>query len=485
MNNYTFPPIALVHNRRHDATPNHEVAVELRVTYRKYQKYISTGIKLLTKHWRNGTVTNRPDAAILNATLAQLVNDVREILLEMYKEGFFDLHAIPDRLQKKRKKAISFMEYCEQRAQFHKHGLRPVSADRYDRFLRFFCNWGGIVSFDDITDENIVAMDKVLTKRGLMSSSKWNNFHRFLKTFILDAQAEGLILRNPYKFLTIEKGNDEAGLEKCLQPEEFERLRNAEMPNARLERVRDLFIFHAYFGQSYEDLRAFRAKQIKTIEGKKVYTDTRVKTHVAYTVPLLPPALEILKKYHNKLPMLTNQKYNNSLKEVAAAAGLPYNLTTHWARHTCGTLLLNAGVPMVVVSKVLGHKSIKTTERIYAKWMSRTIVNEVSKVAVKADAKERFDKLVNCAVAAAKGTDSDHTALKAAFDSYYEWYENEVQQDNLPSFGYAPGSPQNRTVLAGQIVRSIKFGDYGLDEQQLSDIREIFDKLANKKTNEL
>jgi hypothetical protein len=251
------------------------------------------------------------------------------------------------------------------------------------------------------------------------------------------------------------------------------------MPDARLERVRDLFVFHCYLCQGYKDLQSFNVKNIKEVDGKKVYTGKRGKTGVEFTVPLLSPALAILDKYHGKLPILSNVKYNKYVKEVAAIVGLPDAMTTHWARHTGGTLLLNAGVPMGIVSKVLGHRSIKMTERIYAKWLPKTIVNEVNKVAIKTEAKEKFDKLTFLAVDAVKAANSDRTALENAFNDYFDWYEDQVQRENLTTFGGAPGSQQNRAVLAGQITRTVKFGNYGVDEHRLTQLRKILNDIID------
>ena len=85
-------------------------------------------------------------------------------------------------------------------------------------------------------------------------------------------------------------------------------------------------------------------------------------------------------KYNGKLPMLSNVKYNAYLKEVAAAAGIHKPMTTHWARHTGATLLLNAGVPIEIVSKVCGHSTIKMTERIYARMLPKTVVAAVNEI---------------------------------------------------------------------------------------------------------
>ena len=119
------------------------------------------------------------------------------------------------------------------------------------------------------------------------------------------------------------------------------------------------------------------------MKGTKVYMCQRLKTNVTFTVPLLQPALDILKKYKNRLPLLSNVKYNQYIKVIAQACGIDKPLTTHWARHTGATLLLNSGVSMQIVSKVLGHANTRITEQIYAKVLNETVVDAVNDVSEK------------------------------------------------------------------------------------------------------
>ena len=128
---------------------------------------------------------------------------------------------------------------------------------------------------------------------------------------------------------------------------------------------------------SYTDLANFDSKKIEIVNGEQVYSSRREKTNVRFTVPLLPPALAILKLYKGKLPIISNVKYNKYLKEVADVAGIDKKISTHWARHTGATLLLNAGVRIDVVAKVCGHSNTKMTEKIYAKMMPNTVVDAV------------------------------------------------------------------------------------------------------------
>ena len=82
-------------------------------------------------------------------------------------------------------------------------------------------------------------------------------------------------------------------------------------------------------------------------------------------------------KYEGKLPVISNPKYNEYLKVVAQAAGIDKPISTHWARHTGATLLINEGVDSHIIKKICGHSSIKITEQIYAKLLDETVVDAV------------------------------------------------------------------------------------------------------------
>lgn len=387
-----MPIVGLKWNRYNKASSSQDAVIEVRVFYQRKVKYMSTRIRVYPKEWKDGRVVNRMDALILNKQLDQLLVDVRKVIYDMYEEGNIDIDAIPARLIAKRKPNITFLDFCEERAKIRKYGKTADSQERYERFLRFLREYGKIKTFYDLTEAKVMEMDRHLKKKSDMKAkSRWNNYHRFLNSFILDAQKEGLLQVNPYDRVKIEKGNDYDGIDKCLTPEEFQKLRNVKMPTERLERIRDLFVFQTYTCLAYHDLALFSQKKYKDMELLDVLMGKRGKTNIEYIVPLLAPAKEILSKY-NGLPapltikkkgssnILTNQKYNDAIKEVAAAAGIDKPVTTHWARHTGATLLLNAGAPIEVVSKVCGHSSIKMTEKIYAKLLTKTVVAAVNEV---------------------------------------------------------------------------------------------------------
>ena len=327
------PLLEFVYNRKKTAATNREAAVELRITFERKQKYMTTGgIRLLPKHWHRGTVVNRIDARELNETLEKLMAEVRQVILDMMSESVMDIFSIQERLKRKRASAISFLEFCEQRTKIRQYGKADDSKERYNRFMRFFSAWGKIRYFEDVTDANILALDEHLAKKGLKPYSKWNNYHRFLNSFILDAIDEGFLKRNPYKWIRIDKEKSKGGIGKYLSPLEFAKVRDVALPSECLQRVRDVFVFQTYTCLSSTDLHDFDVSKIKEVKGMKVYVGNRAKTKQTFTIPLLSPALAVLKKYQNKLPVISNVKYNEYLKVIAQAAGIDKPVSSHWGK---------------------------------------------------------------------------------------------------------------------------------------------------------
>ena len=173
-----------------------------------------------------------------------------------------------------------------------------------------------------------------------------------------------------------------------LYSEELTALRNKTFSINRLNLVKDIFVFSCYTGLAYVDVSNLKRNQIVNGgDGQKWIMTKRQKTDTPQRVPLLPQALEIIDKYdqHPKclnenfaLPILTNQKMNAYLKEIADTCGIDKKLTFHIARHTFATTVtLTNGVPLETVSKMLGHKSIKQTQH-YAKIVDLKISEDMA-----------------------------------------------------------------------------------------------------------
>ncbi len=177
---------------------------------------------------------------------------------------------------------------------------------------------------------------------------------------------------------------------EALTMDELERLQQKEFGTNRLDQVRDIFVFCCYTGLAYADVAKLHTSQLsRGIDGKHWIFTERTKTKTASNIPLLSPALALIEKYKehpqavNKglvLPVLTNQKMNAYLKEIADLCGIGKTLTTHLARHTFATTVtLTNGVPIETVSSMLGHKNLKTTQ-IYAKVVQTKVSMDMEKL---------------------------------------------------------------------------------------------------------
>lgn len=375
MNN-KLPKVSFVFDRRKVATLERKSQVELRIAYNYQQKYISTGVMLYSNQWKRGKIVNCPDIMQISQILDKLLTDVRQVILDMIQEDNIDIQSIPRRLYNKDREKLIFLEYCHMRLEIRKYGKSKGTGKRYNCFYNEFKAWGKIIEFNDITDTNIILFDRYLTTKGMNSNSRWSNYHKFLSSVISDAIKEGFLQRNPYKWLTIERDHSN-GVGKHLSPDEFRKIKTAVMPTETLSRTRDVFVFQTYTCLSYIDLKAFDSKNIKEIKGTNVYIGCRNKTDKPFTIPILSPAWEILMKYEGELPVVSCEVYNTYLKLIAQAAGVDKPLSSHWARHTGATLLLNEGVDLKIVSKICGHSSIRITEQIYAKLLDETVVDAV------------------------------------------------------------------------------------------------------------
>ncbi|WP_310560424.1 site-specific integrase [Flavobacterium sp.] len=172
-----------------------------------------------------------------------------------------------------------------------------------------------------------------------------------------------------------------------LTEEEIQRIIEKDFKIERLSLVRDIFLFSCFTGLAYIDVKNLTKSHISIgIDGEKWIFTHRQKTETASKIPILSVTQMIIDKYENHpqsnnqdklLPILTNQKMNAYLKEIAAVCDVEKELTFHIARHTFATTVtLTNGVPIESVSKMLGHKNLRTTQH-YAKILDRKVSEDM------------------------------------------------------------------------------------------------------------
>lgn len=209
---------------------------------------------------------------------------------------------------------------------------------------------------------------------------------KHLKKIINIAIANGWITKDPFASIRYKWDPVDVGY---LNEEELRNIQNKSFSIKRLEQVRDVYLFCCFTGLAFVDVESLCLNDIITIHGKKWIQKKRQKTKSISTIPLLPPAEELIKKYTEHqvrntkgllLPVISNQRMNSYLKEIADLCGIEKNLSTHTARHTFATTVtLSNQVSIEVVSKMLGHSSINMTKR-YARVVDTLISKDMEKV---------------------------------------------------------------------------------------------------------
>ena len=207
-----------------------------------------------------------------------------------------------------------------------------------------------------------------------------------LKTITIYAQKRGFLLHDPFVNHHFHMEPVDRGF---LTDEEILRVANKDLGIQRLELVRDIFIFSCFTGLAYIDVSNLTPDHIVTMDDKQWIMTKRQKTSVETNVLLLDIPRAIIAKYSHKtyrdgklFPILTNQKTNSYLKEIADLCGIKKKLTFHLARHTFATMSLSKGVPIESVSKMLGHTNIRTTQ-IYARITNKKIEHDMEQLSEK------------------------------------------------------------------------------------------------------
>ena len=261
---------------------------------------------------------------------------------------------------------------------------------RYETSLKHtvdFLRWKYKVSDIDIRKINHETITSYEFYLKSVRKCNQNTTAKYIKNFgkiVRICLANGWIERDPFinykcKIVEVERA--------FLSQDEIETMFNKVLVTDRLNQVKDIFLFSCFTGLAYVDVKKLSRKNIGFgVDGEKWIFINRTKTDTRSNIPILPIAAFILEKYEDHpqvvnqdklLPLLSNQKMNSYLKEIADACGITKELTFHIARHTFATTVtLSNGVPIESVSKMLGHKNLKTTQH-YAKILDLKVSNDM------------------------------------------------------------------------------------------------------------
>ena len=284
-------------------------------------------------------------------------------------------------------------KYCEKRQQEVGVRITQLTANKYHRAFRYLKEYiAERCKKDDVllSSINYDFIDGFNTFLQTVHNCHHNgavNLLDCVKNFTRYCLRNEWIEKDPFQNYKLKEEHNKA--KDHLTKAELDTLIRKQMPNERLERIRDVFAFCCFTGLAFTDADHLRPEHIGADDNGQLWIHKpREKTAVMSRIPLLPYTVGLLRKYeHDKtcvergrmLPIPSNNKMNAYLKEIATICNIDKNLTTHCARHTFACLAVEYGMPIDVLAKILGHSNTNMT-RHYAKFSEQLIGREMRKM---------------------------------------------------------------------------------------------------------
>lgn len=354
------------------------IYIRVRIERKRYKT--STGLHAKESDWdvKGGCYKGSKsslDNCSLNNELSRIINYLNEqrsigttIDIELVKS----FYAVKDK--------GDFYEYFETYCKKRFTDLSEGTQKHYELLGRRLKEFKKQIRFSDFTLAFIEKFDKYL--RTQIESGTHGTFsrHKNLKTVLLSAHKEGLIKYNPYVDFKLARGKSKYG---SLTEEEITLIEEVVLPleenGESLDVSRDMFLFACYTGLRCSDVQQLSNEHIL----KKHIKLKMDKTKDFVEVPITAKAKAILQKYARDkkriFPSRTNQCLNRHLKTIAELCEIDQTITFHLGRHSCATILANAGVNLFIIMKILGHKDIKTTQ-IYVNPNLNTLAEKMNGV---------------------------------------------------------------------------------------------------------
>ena len=376
-----------------------ESPIVLRIIYRGERKDIYTGLYSNKSDWdslRGRMLPISKQATSLNENLDLIHYRAIQVFEQLKYKGIpFTIDELVTAIKGKDEKPRLLSGYLQQRIkeinQRAHIDISKKTIEKYLRVVRF------VIDFMSIAHVNKKIILSNLDAQFMSDFFQYLRTHRKIgnnsaikyigvfRTVLSPAIDEGIIRINPFKGLKLKF---KKVYKDYLTNEELSLIMTVELNNEHLERIRDQFLFCCFTGLSYIDLKQFERIHIKKDnDGCYFIEKSRQKTGQQSIIPLLGPAIKILKNYSSTDDfrdfawyVCSNQKMNKGLKSVAGKSKLQKDLHFHLARHTFATTItLSNGIPIESVSSMLGHSSLRQTQH-YAKVVSLKLKLEMKNV---------------------------------------------------------------------------------------------------------
>ena len=372
----------LVWNHARRLNKRGEGLVQVECQQGRRRVYFSTGVYLEPGHWERGMVVDHELANDLNVILRRTRIDIERVELDFLKRDIrVTLPMLKEAVNANTTPTAQLVDFG--RTVIDQSDRREVTKQSYRTMLNDIAQWRKGVRVDEVDYQFIVKYDQLLKDRRVAHNTRVGRL-RLLRAVLNEAVKRDLIARNPFDRYHVEGMTSRRGF---LTDDDVGRLRRLDHLNRKQRQVRDCFLFCCYTGLRFGDLRRLRTVHISG-DGWIRMEMQKTGEHVAipYRELFDGRAAEMLASYGGDPYKMTrrlgdNSLVNRTLKDLLQMAGVltTFRVTFHTSRHTFASLLLQDGVPMTTVQKLLGHKRATTTE-IYAEVTDDTILSDLRRL---------------------------------------------------------------------------------------------------------
>ena len=379
----------LVFNRKKRLNKRGMALVQVEAYLNRKKMYFSTKIYLKPEQWdaKRKMVKNHPNANVLNRMLYENIAAIEQTELGLWQQGkSISLDLLKNSIDKPLSNGRSFLTFFKE--EIANSSLKESTRQNHLSTLELLQEFKKEVLFTDLTFEFVSSFDNYLQSKGyhLNTIAKhMKHLKRYINVAInkeyMDIQKYAF---RKYKIKSIE------GSHTHLAPEELHKFENLQLTGryTRLQKTKDAFLFCCYAGLRYSDFTNLTSANIVEFHQETWIIYKSVKTGMEVRLPLYllfeGKGIQILQRYKDDLNSFFKLKDNSNIdKELNILAGLAKinkRVSFHTARHTNATLLLYNGANITTVQKLLGHKSVKTTQ-VYANIMDITVVRDLEKTA--------------------------------------------------------------------------------------------------------
>lgn len=377
----------LVYNRKKCLNKKGMALVQVEAYLGRKKKYFSTKVYLKPEQWDNKKliVKNHPNADALNRLIYEFVATIEKKELELWQQGKrISLELLKNALttQENNSSFISFF-----RQEVMNSSLKDSTKRNHLSTLILLQEFKKDIVFSDLTFEFISSFEYFLQLKGYHINTIAKHMKHLKRHVNIAINKEYIEIQKyafrKYKIKTIENKHTH------LVPEELERLENLILSDryVKLQKSLDAFLFCCYAGMRYSDFINLSSENIVDINQETwlIYKSVKTGTEVRLPLYLLfsGKGIAILNKYRDNLEVFfhlrDNSNVNKDLIIITRLAGLSKRISFHTARHTNATLLIYNGINITTVQKLLGHKSVKTTQ-VYTNVMDMTIIHDLEKM---------------------------------------------------------------------------------------------------------